>query len=316
MSFELRSGESVRKGIRQIVREQVDNALEELSREQKGVRDQAVHEVRKCFKKARAVLRLIRPVIGTKTYRAENSCFRDAARPLTEVRGAKILIETLDGLVKHFQEHIDGRAFSDVRKALQENLRAVRKRVLDEQNAFAVAAEVMRQARGRVKSWTDVPNKWSAMGLGLENTYRQTRAAFEAAAADPTIETLHEWRKEAKYQCEQLEILRPIWPERLEELANEADRMGGLLGDDHDLAVLRQMLSDAPDRFGDEGDREMLLALIDRRRIELEQEAMLLGRRFFQDRPRPFARRLKSYWKTRGRTTTAAQATESQPALV
>ena len=39
---------------------------------------------RKCFKKVRAVLRLIRPETGEKTYRAENTCFRDAARPLTD----------------------------------------------------------------------------------------------------------------------------------------------------------------------------------------------------------------------------------------
>ena len=313
MSFQLQPGESLRKSVRRVVRDQIDAVLEELTGVHKGPRDEVVHEARKSLKKLRAVLRLVRPAVGEKNYRRENTCFRDAARPLTEVRDAKILIETLDGLVKHFQEHIDGRAFSDVRKALQENLRSVRKRVLDEHNAFTVAAEVVRQARERVKSWTDVPNKWSAMGQGLENTYRQARAAFEAAAA-PTIETLHEWRKQAKYQRYQLEILRPIWPERLEELANEADRMGELLGDDHDLAVLRQMLSDDPDRFGEEGDREMLLALIDRRRTELEQEAMLLGGRFFQDRPRPFARRLKSYWKTWRRTTTAAQATEPQPA--
>jgi hypothetical protein len=97
-------------------------------------------------------------------------------------------------------------------------------------------------------------------------------------------------------------------------VADEADRMGDLLGDDHDLAVLRQMLTDEPDRFGDEGDREVLLALIDRRRAELEQEARLLGGRFFQDRPGPFARRLKGYWKTWRRTTAAAQGTEPQSA--
>ena len=74
--------------------------------------------------------------------------------------------------------------------------------------------------------------------------------------------------------------------------------MGDLLGDDHDLAVLRQMLTDDPGRFGDEGDREVMLVLIDRRRAELEQEAMLLGRRFFQDSPGAFARRLKGSWKT------------------
>jgi hypothetical protein len=45
-------------------------------------------------------------------------------------------------------------------------------------------------------------------------------------------------------------------------------------------------------------EAEMLLALIDRRRAELEEESMLLGRRFFQDSPKEFTRRLKGYWKT------------------
>ena len=65
-----------------------------------------------------------------------------------------------------------------------------------------------------------------------------------------------------------------------------------------DLAVLRDRLTDQSDQFGDRTDQEVLLALIDRRRIELEEDALLLGRRFFQDSPSAFARRLKGYWKT------------------
>ena len=90
----------------------------------------------------------------------------------------------------------------------------------------------------------------------------------------------------------------PLWPERLTELAQEADKMGELLGDDHDLAVLHQMLTDHDTPIAEADEAEVLLALIDRRRAELEQDALLLARRFFQDRPREFARRLKGYWKT------------------
>ena len=111
MTFELKPDESLRRGIRRIARKQMDLALEELTGAHAGGRDQAVHEARKAFKKVRAVLRLVRPVIGEAAYRAENSCFRDAGRPLTEVRDAKILIETLDGLVERFHEHIAGRHF-------------------------------------------------------------------------------------------------------------------------------------------------------------------------------------------------------------
>jgi CHAD domain-containing protein len=299
MSFELKPDESLARGVRRIARKQMDAALESLTGRHRGPRDGAVHEARKSFKKVRAVLRLVRPAIGEKAYREENTCFRDAGRPLTEVRDARILIDTLDHLAEHFSEHVAGRSFGDVRKALQANLRAVRKRVLDEQDACAVVAEAVRQARERVKGWAAVPNKWRAVGEGLEAVYRRAGDAFADAAAGPTVEKLHEWRKQAKYLRYQLEVLRPLWPERLEELADEADRMGDLLGDDHDLAVLRQMLTDDPGRFGDERDAEVLLALIDRRRAELQQEALLLGRRFFQDGPRGFARRLKGYWKTR-----------------
>ena len=64
-----------------------------------------------------------------------------------------------------------------------------------------------------------------------------------------------------------------------------------------DLAVLRDRLTDQPDQFGDRTD-QVLLALIDQPRIELEEDAFLLGRRFFQDSPSAFARWLKGYWKT------------------
>jgi hypothetical protein len=75
------------------------------------------------------------------------------------------------------------------------------------------------------------------------------------------------------------------------------DHLGELLGDDHDLAVLRQMLIQDSDRFGGEKGIELLVALIDRRREELEEEAILLGHRFFQDAPRAFTYRLHGYWR-------------------
>jgi CHAD domain-containing protein len=158
--------------------------------------------------------------------------------------------------------------------------------------------ETVSQARDRVKRWNDVPDKWSSVGAGLQDTCREARAAFRDAAAEASVAHLHEWRKQVKYLRYQFEVLRPLWPERVEERATEADKMGDLLGDDHDLAVLRQLLTRDPRPVADDGEREALLALFDRRRAELEQEVLLLGERFFQDRPRELARRLKGYWKT------------------
>lgn len=143
---------------------------------------------------------------------------RDTARPLTEVRDAKILIEPLDGLIEHFREHIADRAFGEVRKALQYNLRSVRQRVLDEQNAFIAVGEMVRQARERIKGWADVPNRRSVVSQALADTYRRACAAFQEAAADPTVEALHEERKQAKYQRYQTDLPRSLFRPRQQQV--------------------------------------------------------------------------------------------------
>ena len=72
----------------------------------------------------------------------------------------------------------------------------------------------------------------------------------------------------------------PLAPKPLTPLAKTIDRLGDLLGDDHDLAVLRREVARATLR--DSAGRrplEPLLARIDRRRQKLEHDAVTLGRR-------------------------------------
>jgi len=104
MAFQLKPQESVRKGIKRLVRKQIDTALEGLRTQDTS--DPVVHEARKCFKKVRALLRLVRDELDDKVYRDENTCFRDAGRPLTAVRDAKVLIEALDKVLNKSKQTI------------------------------------------------------------------------------------------------------------------------------------------------------------------------------------------------------------------
>jgi len=87
-------------------------------------------------------------------------------------------------------------------------------------------------------------------------------------------------------------------------LANETDRLGNLLGDDHDLAVFGDILAKDSLRLGDK-DAELLSAFIERRRGELERDSMSLGCRFFAERPKDLMRRLEEYWKVWRRENTS-----------
>ncbi len=64
------------------------------------------------------------------------------------------------------------------------------------------------------------------------------------------------------------------------------DELSDLLGDEHDLAVFRQTLLAAPDDFGSKKDLQLLLGLIDRRRLELQTNARFFGERLYTEKPK------------------------------
>ncbi len=295
MAFRLNAGESVGDGIKRIVRRQIDHALEAI--QQRDGDDEAIHEARKRFKRIRAVLRLVRDELGDKVYRLKNTCFRDAGRPLTEVRDARVLLDTLDQLTQHFTGQVSAGALTAGRKTLKANRREVRRRVLQEEDALARVTAALTAARARVPDWRITHRGWSALRRGLRRVYRRGSRALVVASADASVEDLHEWRKQAKYLWHQLQVLEPVWPQVMHELATQAHALTQHLGDDHDLAVLRQTVSASPDGFGGAQAVATLLALIDHRRLELQHEAFQLGRRLYRDKPKAFTRRIKDYWK-------------------
>ncbi|NJM55271.1 MAG: CHAD domain-containing protein [Verrucomicrobiae bacterium] len=57
-----------------------------------------VHSTRKCMKKLRALLRMVRPGLSTGVFERENARFRDIARQLSDLRDSHVLVATLDAL--------------------------------------------------------------------------------------------------------------------------------------------------------------------------------------------------------------------------
>src|SRR3954453_7178467 len=114
MSYRFVKRETVPDGLRRIARERIENALAELRGETDSSPEEAIHEARKDMKKLRAVLRLARDELGDDVYRRENACFRDAARKLSGVRDADVMLATFKG--------VDG-SFPQLRASLKEHRR-------------------------------------------------------------------------------------------------------------------------------------------------------------------------------------------------
>ncbi|MGD2055997.1 MAG: CHAD domain-containing protein [Gammaproteobacteria bacterium] len=294
MSYRFQFNESLADGVPRIVSEQVDRAVAELTGGDTDL-PEAVHQVRKRCKKIRGMLRLIRGSFAA-SYRQENAWFRDLARRLSGARDTQAMLECLDKLRDAFQEELEVDAFATVRQALVERQAAVQEDGALPDRVADTAAE-LQDARLRVLGWHLDDTGFAAIESGLSRTYRRARKAMRAGYENPTAENFHEWRKRVKYHWYHLRLLRELWPAPLKGLAAEAKQLADLLGDDHDLAVLRETLLRDRDASGDAAEIDALVGLAKRRQDQLRAEAQTLGCRLFAERPRKFCRRVDSYWR-------------------
>jgi CHAD domain-containing protein len=304
MAFAVKRNQSVPGNIKRIVRRETEKALAALRT--RPADDETIHDVRKRFKKVRAVLRLVRAELGEKTYCRENACFRDAGRPLTEIRDAKALLETLDDLPLECAREISSTTLAAVRQGLEARRDAIHKRKLEKEHVLEKVAQTIEPVLGRIPDWTFPHKGWLALESGLKRVYKKTRRAFAEASADPTTEKLHEWRKQAKYLWHQLQLLEPVRPKVMKKQNEQLHQLTQFLGDDHNLAVLHVTVAGDPVTYGGLNALQPLLALISRRRDELQKDAFRLGRRLHRDKPGGFISRIGDYWKAwRSRSSTA-----------
>jgi CHAD domain-containing protein len=293
LSFCFHVDESIAKGTKRIARTQMDRALDQLSQADQHVPEEAMHDARRRFKRIRALLRLVRKSLGKRRYNKENACFRDAGRPLTEVRDAQVLVMTFEKLTRRFRDQLSGQPFAKVRRALLRRQKAITKRVFDEEAAPATVVATIKAARRRVKKWTFTKGERSTLHAGLRKTYKRGLESFSIVRTERTTENLHAWRKRAKDLWHELRLLERIWPAITSELVKKAHTLGDYLGDDHDLAVLRDLLEDDSFKRGHRTAIAALLPLIERRRLTLEQAALRLGQKVYGDKPNDFLLRLE-----------------------
>ena len=92
--FKLKRKEGIKEGIIRIMLEQINLAFHH-AENIKNNTDKRIHEIRKSFKRCRAVLRLIRDEIGYNNYLETNILFRDLGRSLSSYRDSYTYISTL-----------------------------------------------------------------------------------------------------------------------------------------------------------------------------------------------------------------------------
>lgn len=294
MAYKFRADEPVRDAVLRCAREQLDQAVGELSEGMNQDPVAAVHNARKAIKKERSLLRLIRGTIPRRQRRRENAALREAARALSGARDADVMLASVDQLSERFAGQLPAKTFSAIRKQLE----AGRPATPSGRPGSARDTEAISElgaVRIRVDEWQLRTGGWNAIETGLQRTYKHGRRALRRAQASGETEELHAWRKRVKDLWYHERLLAPICGGTVRGHAKELHRLADLLGDDHDLALLRRKLTDGSIPVA--VDVDAVIKLIEHRREELQIEAFGIGGRLYAESPKAFRQRMQRSWR-------------------
>lgn len=294
MAYALRSNPSIEQAIRGIAAEQIDKALAELNDPALDIHT-AVHQVRKRCKKIRALLRLVRPQLAG-CYGCENAWYRDLARELAWLRDPQSQLDAW----RRFAAAGAPRLELGLAARIEAVLQARRDEVADPVRLEAsrqLARQRFEEGRQRLADWSLRTDSWDAVSAGLLQTYRSGRKATADAYARANGEHFHDWRKRVKDHGYQLRLLRRLHPRLIDAQRRAAEKLGSLLGEEHDLGQLRDLLSVlGPDTIP-AADALLVQQALDDQREVLRRTAQRRGAQVFAEKPKCLRRRMGRYWR-------------------
>jgi CHAD domain-containing protein len=155
----------------------------------------------------------------------------------------------------------------------------------------------LEAARERLSGWPLDDTTWKQVCGSAAKSYRRGRAALAEVLEKPSPENFHEWRKKVKELWYQLRLLQPLNRVVLEKIAGDAKTLGELLGQDHDFAFLLARFDQEQTDPALRDELTELKKLIRKRSRKLQRDATELGRRFYAEPPKAFAKRISIFIK-------------------
>jgi CHAD domain-containing protein len=279
MAFGIGRSEDFGAAFRRLILEDIAAARAGL-RDPRLAREEAIHAARRRLKRIRTILRVLRPVLGSR-YASYRSEVRSLARSLAIHRDADVLRATATDL----RAGADPEQRQFIEKAigsLNESLRSGRKR--------ATVAPVLLALSELEADAEDLPRPRRGMRLyrqAVFRVYRRGRRAMRRAARTGDATDFHRWRKHAKDLWHLLEIAKRRLPKKLARYAGRLDTLAEILGLDHDYWITAEHMRTVA---GDAASRERVQQLVEARRRRLQRDALRRGRKLYRLRPRAFGR--------------------------
>jgi CHAD domain-containing protein len=253
----------------------------------------AVHDLRKAFKRWRAILRLIGPAIGDEAELMRVEA-RELAREMATARDGQAAIEAMADLGDDVP-NLSARSRATIGERLARIGANAEATSLTPMHKSRIG-EAWTRAAGAIARWPIARFDRTEATRRLTATYRKGRAAIPDDWSKASPDALHRFRQRAVEHRYQMELVAPLWPKLMRVWISEAQRLRDRLGAHHDLVVLLRLTEPHQPLAH---WRSRLAPLIEERQAAHVATARRLAGRLFAEKPKAFRRRLASLWEHR-----------------
>ncbi|MHA7968026.1 CHAD domain-containing protein [Rhizobium sp. CAU 1783] len=283
--------------VRRVATEQLRSAIASLEQQPRGLHE-AVHDARKNFKRLRALYRLVL-VDDAELFADENARLRDTARTLSLVRDATAMVETVTYLEGHALNEDEARACAHARGTLTARRDALALQEMDLPQKAGGAVEDCHEAIAAIATLRLPKRQHKTARLlakGWKRILQNARIALRECHDNAHEEVFHDLRKASQTYWRALSLLRDIWPSAMRAKRAEARSLTEILGHEHDLALLTDLLDSEPALADGSETFSHLLGAIIRQQQQLRRDALELADRVFADKPGREATVIEALW--------------------
>lgn len=242
----------------------------------------AVHEYRKSLRRARSLLRALRPILSNRATRQLDTPIKAAHRKLSPARDQMVMRDAWNQFA----------AAADIGSAATPPaLAAPAPRAMslpdNVRRDFGDLVELLEARLPDVVGPED-------LAAGLARTYRSARRALERADAVADPIHVHALRRRIKDLNYQLELVAPLSPKRSAKWGKRFSKLAEKLGEVTDLYQLRTLLAGLGNgEAGDDPVDQHLRTILDERIDALVDRVLARARKRLRRKPGDFAAALR-----------------------
>ncbi len=245
----------------------------------------AVHEYRKCLRRARALVALLSPRLGKAGARGLKRHVQTAFRATNALRDADVLLATLRSVPTAAEDDLARHAIEVAFELEQGRTRR------ETSETMAVGLRSLVPLPAALEVTLDPAFSAHDLERGLARSRLRERRARERARQTRSDEDLHEWRKRVKELRYQIELLASTGSGEIKKREKALAELAQTLGGVTDLIVLAREIA-AREKEGTVPPAPALLARIRDLAAERSRKILDVGSRLFEGDPKLFARQV------------------------